>query len=373
MPPAAREHAQHQDLTQHVVDAEKHYYVADKATLLRVPNGAMMTKRLLDCGRCVVLPKSCAHKFQSERGTWLVKGGFESITFPKLASFIDEREPCVAIFWRVTERETDPWVVCLRPPLILAGDKVVTDENLSACKLSQIKDFSPIKNESGGSMLVNVNRYLKEGSQLFKLRKTPTVATLISSVQTSTFSANLKMALTHLELLTRKAKSTVRVGDKEPRGQAAQEDQESELARLRDELALINEFKAELAAIAPIFDRPLAQRIVVIASPDGWEAALRRRTLPTTPCHYRLCLFSLAPHSSHERNCLKFCLFPLHAVIIQREMSWSQRSRRTAASRASSTTLFQANACLPRLSSQRWWLLLQLQHRGLRRFRKRGD
>ena len=279
----ARERA-HEDLNEHVVDAETYYYSADKATLCHVPSGAAMVKRHMDCGRCFVLPKSDAHKLEAERGTWLVKGGFHAISFPKLASFVDEREACVAIFWRVTDRETDPWVVCLRPPLV-SGENVVTDADLTACKLSQIKTFSPIKNESGGSMLSNVNKYLKESSHIFKLRKTPTVTTAISSMQTGTFSNNVKVALTHLELQVRRAKTTTRVNEKEPRGQAAQEDQKAEKARLRDELALIETLKTELKDVSSVFNLPVNQRVIVIASLDAWESAFRHthRPSPTVP------------------------------------------------------------------------------------------
>ena len=160
------------DLNYHEVDVQEYFYVVDKATLMHLPRTAL-TKGHGHALRCFMPPKQESYKFTSAKGTWLVGGRqgdkLFAITLPKLVSFHDERDDCVAVFFRIPEKGAVPWVVCWQPPFVDSkGDKVLaTDDTLTACSMSLIKEFKPIANRSGGNMLTVANKCLA-ASNIFK-------------------------------------------------------------------------------------------------------------------------------------------------------------------------------------------------------------
>ena len=257
----------------HDVDIETSFYVVDKASLLRLPDGAAMSKGILDAARCFVLPKAKSMKVADVASTWLVQQRPLAVTLPKLVSFIDERDQCLAFYWRTTDRDGEPWLVCLRPPFDV--DKLPSDGALQAVKLSQIKSFSPIVNESGGSLLTFTNKFIKEGSATFKHQKLNSVATINSfsaKDNPQMFVGSKLAAFTELELRVRRSQQTTRVGEKQPRAKAAQEDQQAELAKMHEELKFVSALKKDLDALLPILELPLDKRFLMMGSKDTCEA-----------------------------------------------------------------------------------------------------
>ena len=190
-----------------------------------------------------------------------------------LVHFIDDRDPCIALFWRSTEHTGHPYVVCLRPPFDL--EKLHTDKDLTACKLSQVKSFSEIKNESGGNLLTYVNRYIKE-SAIFKQHKVDYAAKVIAlgspKDAASGFSARAKLALNELELRVRRSQNTRRAREKEPVAVAEKENQEAELAKMREELGLLKDLEKDLEALGSSYNLPVSQRFLCVQSYDLWKA-----------------------------------------------------------------------------------------------------
>lgn len=264
-PPKPQEHA---DLCAHTVALDENYYALDKATLVHFPHPAALTLGQADVLRCFVMPKLSALKLNTNvSSSWLVYGELQSIVLPKLVTFNDGREKCVAVFFRQSSDGSAPRVVCLRTPLVSgANDQVVSDEDLTVCKLSQICEFSTIKNESGGSLLTHVNKYLASSS-LFKHFKLDTVKAVHAAVQSFSVGTNIEKAFTHLELAVRRAKKTTRAGEKDPKGKAAQEDQDMEKARLKEEKELLEVLRSNLAkSVVQPYSVPLRQRILTISS-----------------------------------------------------------------------------------------------------------
>ena len=261
MPPKPLEHA---DVGEHTVSVDDNYYALDKGAIVHFPHPAALTFGYADALRCFVLPQRSAFKLDALSSSWVLWGELRSIVLPKVVSFKDGREKCVAVFFRQTNDGTAPRVVCLRTPLVTDNVVVVSDDNLVACKLSQIADFSPVKNESGGALLTHMNKYLA-ASSLFKHFKLDTVKTVHAAVQAAVPSANIEKAFVHLELVMRRSKKTTRVGEKEPRGRAAQEDEEAEKARLKEEKELLDELRSNIAKyVLPAYGLPLKQRFIIL-------------------------------------------------------------------------------------------------------------
>ena len=260
----------------HEVNHDDYYYAADKSTVVHFPGGGAMEKGHMDVLSCTPLLKLSSLKLKCIPGTWVVGDKPTAVVLPKLAHFIDERDPCIAIFWRITEMVSDPRVVCLVPPFDL--EKVPGDQDLRSCKLSQIKSFSTIKNESGGSLLTFLNKYLKD-SAIFKQHKLATANSVFSFVSNhmgtaGMFSACSKVALGELELRVRRSQHTRRAAEKGPKAQAEKENQEAELAKMREELVLIEELKKKLALLECAYELPIAQRLLLAKSQGTWEADL---------------------------------------------------------------------------------------------------
>lgn len=272
-PPKAQELT---DLCEHAVSLDDNYYVLDKANLVRLPHPAALTLGQADALRCFVMPKSNSLKLTANvSSSWLMYGELQSIVLPKLVSFHDGREKCVAVFFRQSADCSAPRVVCLRTPLISGSGVVVSDEELTPCKLAQISEFSPIKNESGGSLLTQVNAYLA-ASSFFKHCKLASVKDVHAAVQSACVATNVQRAFTYLELAIRRAKKTTRVGEKDPKSKAAQEDQLMEKARLKREKELLEGLRANMTQpVVEAYSVPLRQRILAISS-----TLLRMKQLP---------------------------------------------------------------------------------------------
>ena len=260
-------------MSAHTVALDDNYYALDKATIVHLPHPAALTLGHADALRCFVMPKARALKIgATDSSSWLMHGALESIVLPKLVSFHDGRDKCVAVFFQQPANGTAPRVVCLRTPLISANDVIVSDDDLTACKLSQISDFSPIKNQSGGSLLTQVNAYFA-ASSLFKHLGLKSVKDVHAAVQSSVVASNIQKAFTHLELAIRREKKTARIGDKDPKSRAAQEDQQMELARLKGETELMSALRSNLETSTKAYSVPLKQRIIVIPSAITEETA----------------------------------------------------------------------------------------------------
>ena len=275
MPPTSAKPLPFQIDDEHTVDIDASYYAVDKATLLHLPGGAAIAKATTDSVRCFVYPKASSLKVTAAYSTWLSKETATAIIFPKMVEFIDEREKCVAVFWRTVDRDGEPWVVCLRPPF--DPDHLHTDSDLCAVKLNQVKSFHPIKNESGGSMLTYVNKFIKDGSVVLKHQKLGSAAAVISFAAKDNpkmFLASKMQALSELELRIRRAQKTARAGQKDPAARAAQEDQQAELAKCRDELKYLEELKSYLELRLPVLELPLLTRLLHVTSLDTWQSDL---------------------------------------------------------------------------------------------------
>ena len=291
MAPRALKPFEHADVGEHTVSVDDNYYALDKSAIVHFPHPSALTFGNADALRCFVMPQRSAFKLDAISSSWVVWGDLRSVVLPKVVSFKDGREKCIAVFFRQSHDSTAPRVVCLRMPLVSDNDVVVSDDNLVACKLSQIADFSPIKNESGGSLLTHVNKYLS-ASSLFKHFKLDTVKAVHAFVQATVPSANIEKAFVHLELAMRRAKKTTRVGEKEPRSRAAQEDEEAEKSRLKEEKELLDAMRAHFSKfVLPASGLPVNQRMIVIPETitDESAAAVHVETLvkyePShTPC-----------------------------------------------------------------------------------------
>ena len=258
------------DLTYHEVDLEEYFYAVDKATLMHLPTTAL-TKGHGHALRCFMPSKTEAYKFASAKGTWLVGGRqgdkLFAVTLPRLVSFNDERDECIAVFFRIAEKGAAPWVVCWQPPFVDSkGDKVLaTDAKLTACPLSIIKEFKPIMNRSGGNMLTMANKCLA-ASAIFKHWALTNCKAVISFAQKPDAKANFANALQFLELTLRRSKDTPRISDRQPTGAAAQENNETELSRLSHELQLLEGLREQLSSYEPIYSLPTSERIIYIQS-----------------------------------------------------------------------------------------------------------
>ena len=260
---------------EHAVDLDSFYYAADKAALLHLPGGSAIAKGQMDTARCFVLEKPTSLKVEAAPSTWIVRNMPFAITLPKLIEFIDEREKCVAVFWRTTDRDGEPWVVCLRPPF--DPEKPHSDSDFCAVKLNQVKSFSPIKNESGGSMLSYMNKFCKESSAVLKQQKLGSVGAVLSFAakdNSKMFLASKMVALTELELRIRRSQKTRRAGEKEPVARAAQEDNEAELAKCKEELKLLEALKEDLEQMVQILELPLTKRFFTLDDKTTWKDAL---------------------------------------------------------------------------------------------------
>ena len=281
------------DLNYHEVDVQEYFYSVDKATLMHLPRTAL-TKGHGHALRCFMPAKLESYKFTSAKGTWLV-GGRQgdktfALTLPKLVSFNDDRDECMAVFFRVPEKGAVPWVVCWQPPFVDSkGDKVLaTDDTLTACSLSIIKEFKPIANRSGGNMLTVANKCLA-ASAIFKHWELTKCSAVISFAQKPDTKANFEKALKYLELQLRRTKDTPRVKDKQPKAAAAREDNETELSRLSHELGLLDGLREQLASYEQNYSLPVSERIIHIQS--AVAAATEETVAPLLECAlYSLCV-----------------------------------------------------------------------------------
>ena len=263
----------------HAVDLERRMYLIDKGSIVHLPEASYENN--IDCLRSCVVFKDSACKLKGAPGLWLVDGAvggaaeqFEELCLPKLASFVDGREKCVAVFWRHSDEMSEPKVVCLRAPIV-TGETVVGDDALSACKLSQISRFEELTNDNGGALLTHFEKYLSESS-LFKFAKLSTVKQLRAYISKGSCQSNAKQAFGYLELRRRKEKQTTRVGQRGPRGASGQEDEQTELKRLQDELAAIKAARVSFEEhVMPSYKLPLTQRFLRMNPPplDGDAAA----------------------------------------------------------------------------------------------------
>ena len=291
-----------ESLQKHDVDISANYYAMDKAAMLHLPGGAAISKCHVDSVRCFVLPKPTSMKVAAAPNTWAVTQPPPAIIFPKVVDFIDEREKCVAVFWRGVDRDGEPWIVCLRPPF--DADKMLSDKSYAAIKLRQVKSFSTILNESGGSLLTYMNKFYKE-SDVFKMQKLPNVAAVHSFAHKDNkrmFVGSMQQALKELELRIRRSQNTTRVSQKPPSSEAGKEDNQAELDKLREELKFKDDLAARLDLLVPVMELPFRQRFLVLDSAD-WESKLTE-----------LCpACSVAPHCVHIHT-----IFTLHISFVWR-------------------------------------------------------
>ena len=127
-------------------------------------------------------------------------------------------------------------------------------------------------------MLTFLNKYLKE-SAIFKQHKLATASSVFSFVSNhmgtaGMFSSRSKVALGELELRVRRSQQTRRATEKGSKAQAEKENQEAELAKMREELVLIEELKKKLALIECAYELPIAQLLLLPESYGTWEADL---------------------------------------------------------------------------------------------------
>ena len=308
-------------LDDHDVDISKNYYAMDKAALVHLPGGAAISKCHMDSVRCFVLPKSTSMKMAAVPSTWVVKQKPPAIIFPKLVDFHDERDKCIAVFWRGVDRDGEPWIVCLRPPFDV--EKMLTDKDYCAIKLNQVKSFSPIKNESGGNLLTYTNRFHKE-SDIFKMQKLPNVPAVLSFAgkdNTKMFVASMQQALRELELRIRRSQQTTRVGQKPPASQAGQQDEQAELEKMREELKFKADVARHLETLVPVMELTLNKRFFVLDS-DDWESQL------TTLYQHMPCPASLRVHIPTIFTYI-FRLFAAGVMAIQIRMPSLKSSRET--------------------------------------------
>ena len=295
-----------------VIDADTHqidtstdgdFHVVDKSTMMHLPKSAL-AKGHLHALRCHILPKSYSHKFQSAMGTWLVGAtNIGSITLPKMVNFVDERESCMAVFFRVPDKgDGMPWVVCWQPPFASDSKVLVSDDSLSAVKLSQISEFYPIKNRNGGNMLSMANRVL-ESSAIFKHFGISTVKEAHAFADKACFEEGMQKSLSFLELAIRRDKATPRVGQKEPRAAARVEDKAAELARLNQELEHLEALKAELSKKSPVYSLPLEKRIGLASVGELADGRLQSNKF--TYCRPALlsCCVATFAHSNFDPVC----------------------------------------------------------------------
>ena len=253
------------EVESHSVDLEGTFYSIDKATVVHVRDLTCLTSFQVDALRCFALPKLHSYKLVTTPSQWVVQGVAESITLPKLVSFNDGRDDCIALFFRSTPGQEPPRVVCARPPFEQQGN-VFKDGDLAACKLSSVASFAPIKNNSGGSLLTIVNKYLASSS-IFKHHKLSTVKSVVPFVNSADAKKNIQNAFQLLELTLRRQAGTTRVGQKDPRAREAVEDNNTELHQLQEQLKQLATQKPVFEAMAERYVAPLAQRILSIPTP----------------------------------------------------------------------------------------------------------
>ena len=321
---------------EHTVDITDCYYAADKASLLRLPGGSCIAKGHLDVSRCFVLPKSTSLKVEAAPGTWVVKEQPRAIILPKMVNFIDDRDKCVAVFWRTVDRDAEPWVVCLRPPF--DSDKMLSDEDLCAVKLNQVSSFEPIQNASGGNMLTYMNKFCKDSSAAFKHQKLGSVAAVISFASkdnTKMFLASLGQAVAEIELRIRRSQHTKRAGQKPANGRAAQEDEQAELAKNKEELKLLGKLKTALEKMVPVLELPLRNRFLRLKCKEGWESELAPlcvKTISILYSHVLPCSLLLQPRVLMPISFMYFAGVKPIPMVLQSFLSSRVLKKRSRAS-----------------------------------------
>ena len=253
------------------LDFESRDYVVDKATALHKP--LPFHKNQIDCVRILGLPKvGCMRLIE---GHWLTSTTpINMVELPKLVSFRDERDKCVAVFFREIKQrggDTIVKVVVARSPIVYDDNKVIDDSALTAVNLSMINAFEPLVNENGGSMLTHFECYLAQ-SAIFtyaKLKTAKYIATLIKKADAKKAAHNM---FDYLTLQLRKISQTPRAGEKEPRSAAGTEDVNTELQTLDATLAELEEDITAWTANIPFYQVPISQRILHAGPQEDGEA-----------------------------------------------------------------------------------------------------